>query len=44
MKKIGFYLAHPAHFHLFKNVIENLVKKRFLKYWLFTMKKMFCMN
>ena len=24
--KIGFYLAHPAHFHLFKNVISNLIK------------------
>jgi hypothetical protein len=22
--KIGFYLAHPAHFHLFKNVIKEL--------------------
>lgn len=28
MRKIGFYLAHPAHFHLFKNVIEKLVKKK----------------
>ena len=27
MKKIGFYLAHPAHFHLFKNVIESLVQR-----------------
>lgn len=27
MTKIGFYLAHPAHFHLFKNVIHNLVKQ-----------------
>ena len=24
MKKIGIYLAHPAHFHLFKNLIINL--------------------
>ncbi|MGE0635296.1 MAG: hypothetical protein AB7G44_00745 [Bacteroidia bacterium] len=24
--KIGFYLAHPAHFHLFKNVIAELRK------------------
>tara|TARA_Y100001954_G_C15794477_1_gene596903 strand:+ start:218 stop:1321 length:1104 start_codon:yes stop_codon:yes gene_type:complete len=29
MKKIGFYLAHPAHFHLFKNIIENLIKKNY---------------
>ncbi len=27
MKKIAFYLAHPAHFHLFKNVIEQLKEK-----------------
>lgn len=25
--KIGFYLAHPAHFHLFKNVIKEIQKK-----------------
>jgi len=25
MKKIGFYLAHPAHFHLFKHVINDLL-------------------
>ncbi len=25
VKKIGFYLAHPAHFHLFKNVIASLI-------------------
>ena len=24
--KIGFYLAHPAHYHLFKNVIFKLIK------------------
>lgn len=24
MKRISFYLAHPAHFHLFKNVIHKL--------------------
>ena len=26
MKKIVFYLAHPAHFHLFKNIINELGK------------------
>lgn len=26
MKRKGIYLAHPAHFHLFKNVIEKLNK------------------
>lgn len=26
--KIGFHLAHPAHFHLFKNVIKNLNSNR----------------
>ncbi|MBX3008339.1 MAG: DUF354 domain-containing protein [Melioribacteraceae bacterium] len=25
--KILFHLAHPAHFHLFKNVIKNLISK-----------------
>ena len=27
MKRIGIYLAHPAHFHLFKNVIVQLSAK-----------------
>ena len=27
MKKVGFYLAHPAHFHLFKHVINALLTK-----------------
>ncbi|MFW5803748.1 MAG: DUF354 domain-containing protein [bacterium] len=26
--KIAFYLAHPAHFHLFKNVIEKLINSK----------------
>ncbi len=26
MKRIGFYLAHPAHYHLFKNVIHTLIQ------------------
>lgn len=29
MKKIVFHMAHPAHFHLFKNVIRNLSQKDF---------------
>ena len=24
--KILFHLGHPAHFHLFKNTIKNLIK------------------
>lgn len=28
MNRIGFYLAHPAHFHLFKNVIKSLLKDK----------------
>ena len=24
MRKIAFYLAHPAHYHLFKNTINKL--------------------
>ena len=27
MKEILFYLGHPAHFHLFFNVIQKLQKK-----------------
>ena len=26
--KILFHLGHPAHFHLFKNVIKNLKKNK----------------
>ena len=26
--KLLFYFGHPAHFHLFKNVVENLKKRR----------------
>lgn len=29
MKRIDFFLGHPAHFHLFKNVVEDLRKRGF---------------